>query len=237
MMGATHWLPEFFHVCSQSRGKANPCLQALPTIRSKETERNKRHDAHNPTAVTNTVRVTTRGPSVHSGKESHEESCARTRPLSRPCTKRPTMPGLSVARRLGESAPVSNESRVDELYMAKGFVRRWASTHTGNGERRGSERAVKANRARNRLFKDFARIVRDNLLKYRRFEHRTCDKTGSIRVPAGTCSMGSGTLIASTAGPRRHSLYPLYIVHSVGICPCCDRRNASISCSQNCQIA
>ena len=27
-----------------------------------------------------------------SGIESHEESCARTRPVSRPCTKRPTMP-------------------------------------------------------------------------------------------------------------------------------------------------
>jgi hypothetical protein len=80
-------------ISSRQKQSKSPPESFADDQEEKIGEKQEIHDAYNPTAVTNTVRVTTRRLSVHSGKESHEESCARTRPISRPCTKRPTMPG------------------------------------------------------------------------------------------------------------------------------------------------
>lgn len=122
-MDITHGLPRFCHVHSPCRCKANPRLCALRTIVSKRGETQETHHAHNPRIVTNTVREMMKRLSVCSGAESHEESCARTRPVSRPCTKRPTMPGERVCLKLGTSAVVPSNTAVlmaDELDMTDG---------------------------------------------------------------------------------------------------------------------
>lgn len=120
--GVTHGLPGFYNVYSPCRSKANPRLCALWTIVSKRGETQEMHDAHNPTIVTNTVRETMKRLSVCSGIESHEENCARTRPASRPCTKRPTMPGERACLKLGTSALVPSDTVliVDESDMIDG---------------------------------------------------------------------------------------------------------------------
>ena len=120
-LGVTHGLPRFCYVYLPCRGKANPRLCALRTIVSKRGETQETHNAHNPTVVTNTVRQIMKRLSVCSGAESHEESCARTRPVSRPCTKRPTMPGERVCLKLGTSAVVPRAlPMADELDMTDG---------------------------------------------------------------------------------------------------------------------
>lgn len=125
MMDVTHGLPKVFHIYSPSRGKGNSCLNAFAGDEKRRYRETR--DAHKPTVVTNAVRMTTGRLSVRSGPESHEESCAKTRPASRPCTKRPMIPGEgSLIRPCTSVLAPNNAVLIMESDMKKGSARRQA---------------------------------------------------------------------------------------------------------------